>query len=213
MALHELLQDERYSVEYLLTSVNAVQDRVTMHGLRSELLEKQLESIGITSGKVLLPEHASNADYEKLMSGKVSELESQGFAHAAFGDIFLEDLKVYRENQLATFSLQAVFPIWKRDTRELMKHFVESGFKAIVICADASKLDESWVGRVIDRDFVDSLPENVDACGENGEFHTFCFDAPFFKKPIDFTVGETVYREYESESYKSGFWFCDLLPK
>lgn len=142
MALFELLQDKSYDVSYLLTSVNAVLDRVTMHGVRAELLDKQLEAIGIPSGKVLLPEHPTNLEYEKLMAQKVSELKQDGFTHAAFGDIFLEDLRIYRETQLASFGIETVFPIWGRNTKDLMRNFVQSGCKAIVVCADASKLDK-----------------------------------------------------------------------
>jgi uncharacterized protein (TIGR00290 family) len=142
-------------------------------------------------------------------------LVGQGFTHAAFGDIFLEDLKIYREQQLASFNLQAVFPIWKRDTKQLIQDFISLGFKAILICVNASKLNQSFVGRIIDKDFINDLPEDVDPCGENGEFHTFCFDGPIFRKPITFEIGETVYREYDApsgqnENSKLGFWFCDL---
>lgn len=213
MALYALLLSGNYNVDYLLTSVNDELGRVAMHGLREELLNMQFEAIGIEHGVIRLPDQPSNADYERIMSEKVTWLKNQGFDHAAFGDIFLEDLKTYRENQLEPFGIEAVFPLWKKDTRELMREFTSSGFKAVVICVDASKLNASYLGKIVDEDFVNSLPSDVDACGENGEFHTFCFDAPFFKNPIRYSIGETLYREYSSDKNDSGFWFCDLIPE
>ncbi|MBD3581907.1 Dph6-related ATP pyrophosphatase [Flavobacterium selenitireducens] len=212
MALHALLQSDEFTVDYLLTSVNDEPGRVTMHGLRETLLEMQLDAIGIRHGVIRLPDQPSNDEYERVMTEKVTSLKSQGFECAAFGDIFLEDLKSYRESQLRPYGIDTAFPLWKRDTRELMREFVALGFKAVVICIDASKLDASFLGRVLDTEFVSSLPQGVDACGENGEFHTFCFDAPFFKNPIRYSIGETVYRQYEAGEYEQGFWYCDLVP-
>lgn len=213
LALHYLLQDKRYSVEYLLTSLNAHHNRVSMHGLRKELLEQQVEAIGIRSGLMELPEQPSNAQYETLMNQKVADLKAAGFTHAAFGDIFLEDLRQYREKQLEGVSIRTVFPLWKRDTKQLMGEFIRLGFKAITVCVNAQLLDQSFAGRLIDHDFIRELPASVDPCGENGEFHTFCFDGPVFKSPIGFSIGEMVMKEYHSDGNKSGFWFCDLLPK
>lgn len=211
MALHYLLQDKAYSVDYLLTSVNAHHNRVSMHGLSRELLQQQTEAIGIPCGTIELPELPSNAEYEALMRTKVAELKASGFTHAAFGDILLEDLRTYREQQLQQLNIQTVFPLWKQDTVQLMDTFIDKGFKAIVVCVNAALLDSSFAGRMLDRDFFRDLPETVDTCGENGEFHTFCFDGPIFKQPVQFRLGETVYKEYESGGLKSGFWFSDLL--
>lgn len=213
LALHYLLQDKRYSVEYLLTVLNEQQDRVSMHGVRNELLQQQLDAIEIPYGKVFLPEQADNGVYEKIMSEKVHQLRSEGFEYAAFGDIFLEDLRKYREQQLQKVNIQTVFPLWKRNTRELIDEFIDSGFKTIVVSINGQFLDESFVGRVIDRDFINDLPANVDPCGENGEFHTFCFDAPYFRQPVSFAVGEKVYKEYHYEGQSYGYWFCDLVPE
>ncbi|RYJ45105.1 diphthine--ammonia ligase [Flavobacterium beibuense] len=212
LALHYLLQDKNYSVDFLLTSVNSHYDRVSMHGLRKELLLKQVEAIGIPMTTIELPLQPSNEDYEAIMRAKVDELLEQNYTTAAFGDIFLEDLKVYREKQLEPFGIKAVFPLWKKDTKQLLTEFIDSGFKTITVCVNGTKLDKSFVGRVIDHDFIKELPDDVDPCGENGEFHTFCFDAPYFKKPVDFTIGETIYREYDNHGTKTGYWFCDLLP-
>lgn len=213
MALHALLQDKKYSVEYLLTNVNASFERVSMHGLRVSLLEQQLQAIGISNGILELSEHTTNLEYEERMAEKVRLLKNDGFKCAAFGDIFLDDLREYRERQLHALGMKTVFPLWKKETKSLMHDFIDSGFKAITVCVQANILDQSFVGRVIDADFLRDLPSGVDASGENGEFHTFCFDATFFSHPIDFSMGETVYREYTNGDDKNGFWFCDLLPR
>lgn len=224
LALYYLLQDKNYSIEHLLTSVNSFHNRVSMHGLRRELLEQQVRSLGITGSTIELPEQPTMEEYESVMRTAVMKLHRKGFKYAAFGDIFLEDLRKYREEQLDKLDIRAVFPIWKRDTRELLEEFIKLGFKAVVVCVKADLLEASFAGRMIDRSFIDDLPKGVDPCGENGEFHTFCFDGPIFKKAIPFTVGENVYREYTTPGNtqdkdekgdvknKMGFWFCDVLP-
>lgn len=212
LALYYLLQDKNYSIDCLLTSVSSEYDRVSMHGLRKELLQQQTEALGIPAKIIQLPPHPTNAEYEALMKETVSELLADGYECTAFGDIFLEDLKAYREKQLEPYGIKTVFPLWKKDTKELLTNFIDLGFKAITVCVDGSKLDSSFVGRIIDHDFINDLPEDVDICGENGEFHTFCFDGPYFKQPVAFTKGEVVMREYDVNGFKSQFWFCDLLP-
>lgn len=212
MALHKLLKDKNHSVDHLLTTVNAHHNRVSMHGVRRELLQQQLSAIGIHHSTVELPELASDKEYEALMLQTVNRLKDAGFTHAAFGDIFLEDLRKYREQQLQPHHITAVFPLWKQDTRALMEAFIEQGFKAIVVCVNASLLPETFAGRMLDRDFINDLPAGIDPCGENGEFHTFCFDGPVFKQPVPFSKGETVYKEYPHNDQVSGFWFTDLLP-
>lgn len=213
LALHYLLQDKNYSVEYLLTSVNAHHKRVSMHGLRIGLLQQQLSAIGIPNGMVELPEHPTNAEYEKLMSEKVKQLKADGFEYSAFGDIFLEDLKKYREQQLHALNIKTIFPLWKKNTKQLINKFIDLGFKAIVVCVNSTLLDKSFAGRILDKDFITDLPNGIDPCGENGEFHTFCFDGPLFKHPVRFSIGETIFKEYKNGGMKSGFWFCDLLTK
>lgn len=217
LALHYLLNDKNYSIEHLVTSVNSFHNRVSMHGLRRELLEQQIMSLGIAHSTIELPEQPSMLEYETAMKEKVAQLKEQGFACAAFGDIFLEDLKKYREQQLALMEISAVFPLWQRNTKDLLNEFIGLGFKAILVCINSSLLDVSFAGRIIDKAFINDLPEEVDPCGENGEFHTFCFDGPVFKQPVPFAVGEKIYREYTSpgndQKNNMGFWFCDLIPE
>ncbi len=212
LALYYTLQDKNYSIGYLLTSINTHYNRVSMHGLRKELLLKQIEAIGIPGNLIELPEQPTNQEYESIMKSKVQELLNEGYTTTVFGDIFLEDLKAYREKQLEPYGIQAVFPLWKKDTKELLTKFIELGFKTIIVCVNSDKLDQSFAGRIIDHDFINSLPDDVDSCGENGEFHTFCFDGPYFKNPVPFTIGETIYSEYNNNGIKTGYWFCDFLP-
>ena len=229
LALYHLLQDETYSVEQLITTVNTHYNRVTMHGLRKVLLIAQTEALGIKSSLIELPEMPSMDTYEDIMLKTVTTLKDDNFTHSAFGDIYLEDLKVYRETQLASQNIKAIFPLWKRNTKQLITEFIALGFKTIVVCANSKYFDQDFVGTIIDENFIDNLPEGVDPCGENGEFHTFCFDGPIFKNPIPFTIGEKVYREYnapktndndndndndicKSDAETYGVWYCDLIP-
>lgn len=224
LALYHLLQDERYSVDELITTVNTHYNRVSMHGLRKELLVKQTNALNIHASLIELPEMPSMEIYEQKMLEVTSRLKNDSFTHSAFGDIFLEDLRVYRENQLAKQGFKALFPIWKRDTKVLIHEFLDLGFKTIIVCANSEYFNEDFVGTIIDKNFIDNLPDGVDPCGENGEFHTFCFDGPIFKNPIEFTIGEKVYREYntpkqdddsicKNDAEKYGVWYCDLIPK
>tara|TARA_R110000868_G_scaffold99106_6_gene272926 strand:- start:1595 stop:2317 length:723 start_codon:yes stop_codon:yes gene_type:complete len=223
LALYYLLQDEKYAVDELITTINNHYNRVSMHGLRKELLIAQTKAINIPASLIELPEMPSIEIYEQKMLETVSRLKKEGFTHSAFGDIFLEDLKLYREKQLEKKGMKAVFPIWKRDTKELLNEFLDLGFKTIIVCANFKYFGEEFVGTVIDKHFIDNLPEGVDPCGENGEFHTFCFDGPIFKNSIPFTIGEKVYREYDApktddsvcknDDEKYGVWYCDLIPK
>lgn len=212
MALHALRQNPEYSVEALLTSVNAAHDRVSMHGVRRELLAAQAKAIGLPLTTIELPETPDMATYESAMQQAVGNLRSGGFTTAAFGDIFLEDLREYREQKLAVQGLAAVFPLWKRDTRELMEHFVSTGFQAVVACVDTRVLDAAFAGRLIDRQFLHDLPAGVDPCGENGEFHTFCFAGPVFHHAIPIRIGERVQRSYPAPAGQGSaeFCFCDI---
>ena len=220
LALHYLLQNRNYAVEQLITTVNSHYNRVSMHGLRKELLIAQTEAIGITSKIIELPEQPSMDVYENIMQKVTKELKDNHFTHSAFGDIFLEDLRNYRDQQLATQQIQTIYPLWKQNTTELINEFIDLGFKTIIVSANAKYFSSDFVGTIIDKDFINKLPKDVDPCGENGEFHTFCFDGPIFKNPIDFKLGEKVFREYKTpktenntvcNSEKMGFWYCDLL--
>jgi len=224
LALYHILNEKDYSVEKLLTNINNQFGRISMHGVREILLERQAEAIGIPLQKIFFGDLPSMSEYETKMMETINELQQQNFTHSLFGDIFLEDLKKYRESQLAKAGISAVFPLWKKDTTELIHQFIDLGFQAIVVCVNEKFLDKSFCGRIIDRTFINDLPQNVDVCGENGEFHTFVFAGPLFTKPISFTKGEMIYRKYaapkqpenncfktaETEDY--GFYFCDLLP-
>ncbi|MCR9173106.1 MAG: adenine nucleotide alpha hydrolase [bacterium] len=216
LALYHLLNDDNYQVDQLLTTVNSSYDRVTMHGLRRSLMQAQIDELKIPYTTVELPESIDMKTYGEIMKRSVQSLKDQGFSTAGFGDIFLEDLREYREKQLKALDISCIFPLWKHDTKELMEEFISLGFKAIVICINNQLLDESFVGRELDTSFLKDLPDNVDPCGENGEFHTFCYDGPIFQKPIAFEIGEKTYREYPAPNKGEpnyGYWFCDLLPK
>ena len=224
LALYHLLKDKNYSVEKLLTNISGDYHRISMHGVREELLQQQAEAIGVPLQKLILPHEPSMIEYEKCMAETMADLKKEMFTHSVFGDIFLEDLKAYREKQLGTIGMTAVFPLWQRDTTELINEFIDLGFKTIVVCVNEKFLDKSFCGRIIDSDFIKDLPENVDVCGENGEFHTFVFDGPIFKNKVEFTKGEIISRKYAAPKQQSdncfqpavadeyGFYFCDLLP-
>lgn len=211
-SLWKILQEKEYQVNYLLTSINAVHNRVSMHGVRRELLQMQAEALGIPLITIELPEQPGMDEYESALAKKVEWLKMGGNDYSIFGDIFLEDLRKYREEHLSKLGVQAVFPIWKNDTTTLVREFIRQGFKTIVVCVNDRYLDKSFCGRIIDETFVKDLPANVDPCGENGEFHTFVFDGPIYQSPINVAVGDIVYREYNGPgTEKAGFYFCDLL--
>ncbi|WP_336686567.1 diphthine--ammonia ligase [Chryseobacterium bernardetii] len=219
LALYKILQDDEYEVKTLLTSINKEFQRISMHGVHVLLLERQASHLGIPLTKMELPKEPSMEEYQRIMNATMNEIQAQGITHSIFGDIFLEDLRQYREKQLNTIGIQAVFPLWKQNTSDLIREFLKLGFKTIVTCVNGMYLDKSFAGRVIDQQFLDDLPKNVDPCGENGEFHTFTFDGPIFKNPIQFEIGETVKKTYpkpksnpEDRDEEYVFWFCDLLP-
>ncbi len=212
-ALWKVLKQKKFSVKTLLTSVSQKYERISMHGVRKELLLQQTASIGLPLEMVMIPDETSMSDYDNLMAAKLSKLKNKRIEYSIFGDIFLEDLKNYREQRLAEVDMKAIFPIWKMDTRQVVQQFINYGFKAVVVSANARLLDKSFAGRLIDKSFLADLPVNVDPCGENGEFHSFVFDGPVFNKPIRFKTGETVLKKYKtSDKWDHAFWYCDLLP-
>ncbi len=225
LALHRLLQGKEYHITKLVTTVNTDFDRVAMHGLRTGLLEQQADAIAIPLTKINLAGNVSMFAYDHVMQKNMKKLAKANYTHCVFGDIFLEDLKAYRDEQLTKAGIKGVYPLWKADTKALLKEFIDLGFKAITVCVNAKLLDASFCGRLIDDTFIDDLPDSVDRCGENGEFHTFVYDGPIFKKPVSFDIGKKVLRNYSSTSYKdddcflgdttwdTSFWYCDLLPK
>jgi uncharacterized protein (TIGR00290 family) len=216
LALHKILEEKEFEIKYLLTTVNENFKRVSMHGVREELMEQQAQSIGIPLLKMYVRE-GNNTEYEKNMEKVLLKLKAdEGITHCVFGDIFLEDLRAYREKNLAKVGMNAVFPLWKKDTKLLIDEFLSLKFKTITCCVNDAFLGEEMCGRIIDREFIGQLPANVDPCGENGEFHTFCFEGSIFRRKIEVRAGEKVYKglELKSSDKKSetrGFWYCDLL--
>ncbi len=204
MALHTLLGQRQYQVTALLTTVTEGYERISMHGVRCELLRQQARSIGLPLHEVRIPQNCSNAIYEARMEEALATHFANGVRTVAFGDIFLEDLRLYREKNLARMEMAALFPIWKRDTHELIRYFHAQGFRSIAVCIDGRVLSRTFAGRELDEAFFAELPPGVDFCGENGEFHTFVFAGPILTTPIRVQVGETVERD--------SFIFCDLLP-
>jgi uncharacterized protein (TIGR00290 family) len=231
LALNRLLKDDRYEIVSLLTTCNEYFQRVSMHGVRLELLDEQARAIGLPLEKVFVSQRSSNEEYQQKMSECLLRHKASGITTCAFGDIFLEDLKQWREANLARIGMRGIFPIWKIDSRELIREFIGLGFGSVICCANDAWLDESAVGQNINAEFIASLPSDADPCGENGEFHSFAFAGPIFREPIRFRIGEKVYRPVEathpststnsnagydcasvSPRQTKGFWFCDLLP-
>ena len=204
MALYEAQKSEKYDVAALLTTVTQDYDRISMHGVRRALLEEQAALLGIPLETILISKHSSNEEYEAKMKEALVRYKKEDIVSVVFGDIFLEDLKKYREDNLAKVGLKGVFPIWKRDTRELAAAFIDLGFKAIITCVDSKSLDKSFAGRVFDKQFLSDLPNGIDPCGENGEFHSFVYDGPIFSRGIIFEKGQVVLRD-------NRFYYCDLV--
>ncbi|MCW3075988.1 MAG: hypothetical protein JWO32_597 [Bacteroidetes bacterium] len=223
LCLYHFLKQDQFEVISLLTSVSEKHQRISMHGVRVELLEEQAKSIGLPLFKMYVPDMPTMEAYEKIMSESLTDFKNKGTSVSVFGDIFLEDLRKYREDQHKPFGMKALFPLWQRPTSEILTEFIDLGFKTIITCVNEKYLDKSFAGRIIDTDFINALPPNVDPCGENGEFHTFVFDGPLFSKPVQFEKGEIVYRKYENPSqnsrdaennnspYNTGFFYIDLL--
>lgn len=204
LALRALQHTPDVHLAALLTTVTRDFDRVSMHGVRRNLLERQAASLRLPLHVVEIPKGSSNRQYETEMGYAFDFFHGKGIRSVAFGDLFLEDVRAYRERLLAKHDMAGCYPIWGRDTAALIREFIADGFRTVVVCVDPARLDPSFVGRVIDEQFLADLPAHVDPCGENGEFHTFVFDGPMFRQAIKFSLGETVCRD--------GFWFCDLVP-
>ena len=205
LALHEIQKSSNYRIAALLTTITREYDRVSMHGVRRVLLERQAASLGLPLHQVLISKGANNEEYEREMVHAFSEYQQNGIDTVVFGDLFLEEIRAYRDQFLANHTMKGLYPVWQRNTTDLIKEFIGLGFKAVVSCVDSQTLDKSFAGKTIDQDFLSSLPAMVDPCGENGEFHTFVYDGPSFAKPVNFSIGEIVLRDR--------FWFCDLVPQ
>lgn len=200
-------RDDARLVE-LLTTVRADNQRVSIHGVRRDLVRRQADALGLPLRVVELPPDATNDEYETVMADVHADYERRGVDRVAFADLHLESVREYREAQLDGTALDGWWPIWGRDTREVAREFLDAGFRATVVCVDGSVLDPSFVGREYDEAFLDELPDGVDPCGENGEFHTFVWNGPVFGESVPVEVGEQVTREIEG----SEFHYVDLLP-
>jgi uncharacterized protein (TIGR00290 family) len=205
LALHEILESGRYEVQELLTTVTRDYDRISIHGVRSVLLEQQAKALGFPLEKTFISKGASDEEYETELLKALKRQRDAGVSSMVFGDIFLEDIRKYREWMLMKVGVNGVFPLWKKDTRALARRFIQFGFKAVIASVDSEVLAKDFVGREYDERFLSDLPENVDPCGENGEFHSFVYDGPIFHERVSFTKGVKVLREKR-------FYYCDLIP-
>jgi uncharacterized protein (TIGR00290 family) len=203
-ALHVLRLRGEYEVAGLVTTVNSAFDRVAMHSTRRVLVELQAAAAGLPLKIVDLPWPCPNVEYERIMKTVCDEAVAQGVTGFAFGDLFLEDIRAYRERQLTGTGLEPIFPIWLMPTRKLAQEMMAAGLRAKLVCVDPAKLAPEFAGREFDRQLLVDLPPNVDPCGENGEFHSFVYAGPMFKREIAVDAGERVQRD--------GFWFCDVMP-
>lgn len=206
LAFYELKKKNKYIIIALLTTVTEEYKRTSMHGVREVLLEKQAASLGISIDKVYISKDCSNEEYEAIMKRKLFHYKKKGVSTVVYGDIFLEDLRSYRENNLSKLEMKGLFPLWRANTSEVATDFIDLGFKAVVTCIDSEKLDKKFAGCEYNKQFIKGLPEGVDMCGENGEFHTFVYDGPIFKEKIHFERREVVLRD-------DRFYFCDLIPE
>lgn len=203
-ALHEIQKGSTFKPVALLTTITRDYDRISMHGVRQLLLERQAASLGLPAHQVSISKNADNEEYETRMAEALMDYRKVGVDLVAFRDLFMEDVRAYRERFLANHGMKGLFPLWHRNTTSLIEEFIALGFKAVITCVNAKVLDQSFVGRMIDETFLASLPAKIDPCGENGEFHSFVFDGPIFSQPVRFSLGDCVLRD--------SFWFRDLVP-
>jgi uncharacterized protein (TIGR00290 family) len=204
-ALHIVRQSREFEIVALLTTVNSTHHRVAMHAVRESLLETQAEAVGLPLVKVPIPSPCPNEIYEQAMDEAMARARAEGVWHVVFGDLFLEDIRAYREKQLAACGMAPHFPLWGAETRLLANEMIAGGLSAYLTCVDPRRLDRSFAGRRFDLALLNDLPQNVDPCGENGEFHTFANDGPMFSHAISVATGEIVQRD--------GFVFADILPE
>lgn len=213
LALYNTLKNNEYVVSKLITTVSKMDEAVTMHSVPKQLLLKQVESLEIPLEIIEIPTNVSMKNYDVIMKKRMEYYKTLGYEYSIFGDIFLEDLKQYRIKRLNEVGLKAHFPLWKKDSKILVKEFFSLGFKAIVVSVNANLLDESFVGVEFNEEFMKRLPKNVDVCGENGEFHTFVYNGPIFKKPVSFKITSKVLKTYKattSSNWDTKFWYCGL---
>ena len=202
-SLHTLRIQNKYDVRYLLTTVTRDYGRISMHGVRENLLLEQARRVSIESDIAYISKESNNEEYEKVMCTKIEKYKREGISRVAFGDLFLEDIRKYREEKMSNTGVKCIFPIWGENTTKLANDFIKAGFKAIICTVDPRKLGKENAGREFDETFLGSLPSEVDPCGENGEFHTFVYDGPIFNRSIPIRKGETVLRD--------NFYFTDIM--
>lgn len=215
LALYKVLQEEQYEIVALLTTVNQESKRSTMHNIPITLLNKQAQSIGLPLYVVDLTPKGNMEDYAQAMSKAVEHFKEMGVNHFVFGDIFLHDVRSYREKQLRPYAIEVVEPLWDKTSEQVMEEFLESGLQTVIVTTTEGVLSETLIGRVIDRELIESLPETVDVCGENGEYHTFCYAGGMFSTPIEFSLGEPIRQRFpikhEDNTIKEyTYWFANL---
>jgi len=224
LALYHVLKEGQLEIDSLLTTVNSAYRRISMHGVREEFLYEQGKAIGLPIRVVELPEMPSMLEYNAIMDRVNNDLKKNEVFYSISGDIFLKNLRKYKEKRLKAAGLEGHFPLWGKNTNRLVREFIDVGFKAVVVCANGEMLGKDFIGRVIDEDFLKDLPTNVDPCGENGEFHSFVFDGPIFRQPIKYKLGEKVFKEYKApksaddncstsvpSKKRLGFHFIDII--
>ncbi len=213
LALHELRVSQGFGVDQLVTVLAGHSQRVSMHGVPRELVTRQLQAVNLPFRFIEIPVAADLTTYNRIMEEEFRSLKSEGFEQAVFGDIFLEDLRRFREDQLERVGLEAVFPLWKRDTKALLSSFIDLGYKAITVAVNARILGAEFCGRILDHEFLKDLPEGIDPCGENGEFHTFVYDGPIFSEPVQVHKGNVFKRDLagdDNTSWDTSFWYCEV---
>ena len=205
LSLHELRKTGQFEITALVTTVTEGYDRISMHGVRRTLLEQQAASAGIALEQIVISQKASNQEYEMMMQTLLERYLRLGVTKVAFGDLFLEDIRKYRDENLARIGMTGLYPLWRRDTTAMAHEFISLGFRAVICCVDSKALDGKFVGRDFDAQLIGELPSTVDPCGENGEFHSFVCDGPIFQYRVPVTKGEISLRD-------GRFWYCDLIP-
>lgn len=211
MVLHLLQQSDEFEPKLLICTINPESNKVAMHGVPESLIDLQATSIGIPLLKMYLPEYPDNTTYETKFIACLSEIKGQGINYVAFGDIFLKDIKKYRENLVCKANMDSIFPLWGRNTNSLIEEFVSLEFRAVTCCINADILSDDFLGKQIDKYFIEELPQNVDPCGENGEFHSFCFDGPIFREPIQIKIENKGIREHTA-SHVFSYVDFEVIP-
>jgi len=220
LALYRVLQLKTYRIKYFVTTFSAPHYRVTMHGVAKEFIEMQADSLGIPLWPVFIPEDIKLGTYETQMHATYCQLKSIGITTAIFGDIFLKDLKLYRQQQLALANMETFFPLWGEPTLHLVQEFINLNFKALLICVSDYRLGPSFLAKQIDQEFLNALPIQVDPAGEQGEYHSFVYAGPIFNNVIPFKTGDVILRDFavkaatatNTQNYDTKFWFLELLP-